>query len=107
MPATKVGIVQQCNLSSTSVQRGATLTATGALQNLGSSAVTLPDVVLAGRRPGGTNDGGPFDDFAPAYNISLAPGQSLTLSASRTFYAADPVGSWRCYLTFETIDGVY
>src|SRR5256714_75850 len=100
-------ITQQCSLSSTVVSSGDALTAKGTLRNIGSSPVTLPDVVLAGRRPGGTNEGGPFDDFAPAYDITLAGGQSLTLSASRSFDAADPLGSWRCYITFETTDGIY
>src|SRR5260221_453954 len=85
-----VSITQQCSLSSSVVYPGSALTATGALLNLGTSAVRLPDVVLAGRRPGGTNEGGPFDDFTPAYNVSLAPGQTMTFTASQSFSTSDP-----------------
>ena len=75
-----VSISQQCSLASNVVHPADTLVATGTLRNLGTSAITLPDVVLAGRPPLGTHDGGPFDDFAPhGRNVLLAPGQSLTL----------------------------
>src|ERR1700674_2300339 len=40
-----VSITQQCSLSNSVASPGSALTATGTLQNLGSSAVTLPDVV--------------------------------------------------------------
>src|ERR671924_172880 len=106
--ATNVVITQQCSLSADTVSYGDTLTATGTLQNQGTSSVTLPEVVLAGRPPQGTNAGGPYDDFAPqASNVTIAPGAGLTLTATRSFITSDPVGAWWCYLTFETSDRVY
>src|SRR5438045_1569112 len=96
-----VVITQQCSLSSSVISSGTTLTATGTLQNLGTSSVKLRDVVLAGRPPLGTHEGGPYDDFAPDTSGNLGQGQSLTLTASRNFSAADPVGAWICFLTYE------
>jgi PKD domain len=103
-----VMITQQCTLSSPVVSPGFTLTGTGTVQNLGPGSVTLLEVVVAGRPPQGTHAGGPWEDFSPnAANRTLAPGASLTVTASRSFTAADPVGTWYCFLTFETRDGVY
>ncbi|TMD62937.1 MAG: PKD domain-containing protein, partial [Chloroflexi bacterium] len=73
-----------------------------------TSSVTLPDVVLAGRPPQGTNAGGPYDDFSPqASNVSVGAGASFTVTASRSFTTSDPTGTWWCYLSFETSDRVY
>src|SRR5579862_6587865 len=55
-----VGALQ---LSAPSVQIGGSLTASATLTNLGPVAVTLEDIVLAGRPPGGSNAGGPYLDF--------------------------------------------
>ena len=105
---TSVVFSQQCILSSSAIHYGDTLTATGSLQNAGDTAVTLPNVVLANRRPGGTNQGGPYDDFSPEwYNVKLGAGQTQTFTATRTFTSSDPTGGWRCYLTFQTSDGAY
>src|SRR5438128_5708755 len=106
--STSVAITQQCSLSSGTVSPGSSLTATGTLQNQGTSSVTLLNMVLAGRPPQGSNAGGPYDDFSPhASNATIAPGASLTLTATRSFTTSDPLGTWWCYLTFETSDKVY
>src|SRR5919201_1061457 len=103
-----VVITQQCSVSSPVVSPGLTLTATGTVLNLGITSVTLPQVVLAGRPPQGTHAGGPWEDFSPvAANQTLAPGASLMVTASRSFSNTDALGSWYCFLTFETSDGVY
>jgi hypothetical protein len=101
-------ITQQCSLSSTLVYPGATLTATGSVQNIGTGTVKLSEVVFGGRPPGGTHANGPYDDFTPnAPNVTLSTGQSFTLTASRSFTASDPTGTWYCFLTFATSDGTY
>ena len=106
--STGVVISRQCSVSSSVVSVGSSLTATGTLQNTGTSSVTLPAVVLAGRPPRGTNSGGPYDDFSPHdSNVTIAAGATVTLTASRSFTSSDRIGAWRCYLTFETSDGVY
>ncbi len=94
-------------LSATSVAPSGTLTGTATLQNTGGSSITLPQIVIAGRPPGGTNAGGPYDDFGRLNNVTLAPGQRVTIQESRAFSSADPSGRWWAYLTYETPDGVW
>jgi hypothetical protein len=95
-------------LSETSVTQGDTVTAQATIKNTGGTSITLPTMFLAGRPPGGTNGGGPFDDFSPAgTNITLAPGQSHTQNASRSFTTNDPTGGWYCFATYETQHGTW
>src|SRR5713101_5689317 len=103
-----VYVTQQCTLSATTVAPGQTLSATGSLWNNTTTALSLLEVVLAGRPPGGTNAGGPFDDFGPVSGaISVGAGATYTLRSSRTFTTSDPAGTWRCFLTYQTADSVY
>jgi hypothetical protein len=37
--------------------------------------------------------------------LTLAPGQSATLNASRTFGASDPVGTWELFATYQDAEG--
>jgi hypothetical protein len=67
----------------------------------------LNDIVIAGRPPGGTNSGGPFDDFGGTGRVTLAAGQLLTYKGSRTFTVSDPTGSWYTYTTYQTADGLW
>jgi hypothetical protein len=107
-PAGGVMVTQPATLSSSSVARGGTLSGKATLKNPGTTSITLSSIVLAGRPPGGTNSGGPTDDFSPEpANMTLAPGQSYTLSASRTFSATDPTGTWYSYVTYQTTDGAW
>ena len=77
------------------------------LQNQGSAGITLARVVIAARPPGGTNTGGPFDDFGNTTAITLAPGQRYTVQQTRVFGAADPPGLWYSYLTYQDRNGVW
>ena len=77
------------------------------LQNKGGSTETLLNIVIAARPPGGTNKGGPYDDFGGTDRITLAPGQSITVQRVRAFTAADPPGAWYAFATFQTLDGIW
>ena len=78
----KVVVSRSCT-SPSSVTIGGTAKAQGTLENTGGTAITLPEVILAGRPPGGTNGGGPFDDFSPtSTNVVLNPGATFTIKAS-------------------------
>lgn len=94
-------------LSGTSVTAGGMLSGAATLRNSGSSAVTLPEIVIAARPPGGTHAGGPYDDFGKLQNVTLQPGASVTIRESRTFNASDPIGVWTAYLTYEDAAGTY
>jgi hypothetical protein len=95
-------------LSALSAAAGDTITGTVTFTNDGTSPVVVEDAVIAARPPGGTHSGGPFDDFTPtAPSQTLAPGASLTLTAARTFSAADPLGAWDMYPTFEDGSGTW
>ncbi|WP_281385068.1 hypothetical protein [Cohnella nanjingensis] len=40
-------------------------------------------------------------------NVTIAPGQTVTITKPKTFTATDPKGAWYAYLTYVTPDGVY
>jgi endoglucanase len=87
---------------------GSTVSASVTYRNDGASPLALERVVLTTRPPGGTNAGGPFDDLAPSAGAAtLAPGQTLTLQASRTLSAGDPTGSWTAFSTWQDAAGTY
>jgi hypothetical protein len=70
--------------------------------NQGAASVAIGSAVIAARPPGGTHATGPFDDFAPPLAAqTLAPGASVTVTATRSFTTSDPVGSWDVYPTWE------
>ncbi|MEK7705728.1 MAG: hypothetical protein AAB426_12270 [Myxococcota bacterium] len=89
--------------------QGGTLTGTVTYANTSDAAIDLTDIVIAARPPGGTHAGGPYLDLTPSTGAtSIAAGASLLVTASRTFSAADTVGQWEAYATYETsIDAVW
>jgi hypothetical protein len=85
---------------------GQKVTGTLVYTNHGASSITFQSIVIAGRPPGGTHAGGPYDDFAPQKSaVTLAPGASLTLVASRTLGAGDALGTWESYPTYRDSQG--
>jgi polygalacturonase len=95
-------------LSAGTVTPGGTLTGTVTYRNDGSSSGTIAQINIAVRPPGGTNSGGPFADMAPTQgSVTLAPGESVTLQASRTFSASEEAGTWYAYSTYEDTSGTW
>jgi hypothetical protein len=103
----RIVVVSPLALSRQVVRRGETVTATATLQNEGEAAVTLARIVITSRPPGGTNAGGPFDDFGVRQAITLAPEQRYTIEETRPFRLTDPVGQWYSYLTYQTAGGAW
>jgi membrane protease YdiL (CAAX protease family) len=100
-------VAGRLTLSRSSVAGGESLTASAMLRNTGDRSLALRDIVIAARPPGGTNAGGPFDDFGGTDSVSLAPGQTAVLRKTRPFTAADPQGVWYAFVTYQTADGVW
>ncbi len=95
-------------LSNTNPRPGETVTARVTYTNATASAVSVKDIVIAGRPPGGSHGGGPYSDFAPTKGAAtIAAGASMTLEASRTFQTSDPRGAWDVYATYEDAQGVW
>jgi hypothetical protein len=103
----RIVVVGPLVLSRRVVRRGETVTARATLLNQGSAGITLARTVIAARPPGGTNTGGPFDDFGNTTTIMLAPGQRYTVQQTRVFSAADPLGQWYSYLTYQDGNSVW
>ena len=85
----------------TSLQLGDTVTASVTYTNQTSSAVVVQALVIAGRRPGATHDGGINDDLSPTTSGTVPPAGTLSLTASRTWTVSDLVGTWEIYSTWE------
>src|SRR5262249_42475628 len=65
-------------------------------------------IVITARPPGGTNGGGPFDDFSPSAGpLTLAAGATVAVAASRTFTSRDPTGTWYAYATYQSANGTW
>jgi hypothetical protein len=95
-------------LGATTVESGQTLNGSVTYRNPHNHSVTVRRIVIAGRPPGGTNLNGPYDDFSPEpTQVTFAPGQSITVTASRPFTASDPTGSWYAYSTYQDANGVW
>jgi len=104
IPAVGVGPL---SLSSTGIAAGGTLTGSVEIRNTSANSVTLRDIVIAARPPGGTNAGGPYNDLGGTNIVTLAPGAGLTVRKVRTFSSRDPRGTWYCFATYQTLDGVW
>jgi hypothetical protein len=89
-------------LDKSTVTAGNTLHGTVTYKNTSAAPITVNEIVIGGRPPGGQNAGGPYEDLAP--NIApttVQPGATITLSSSRAFTSADPVGQWYTFATYE------
>src|SRR2546423_5996964 len=103
-----VSISAPLRIDKTIVSSGGTVTGTVTYQNTSTSSITIRSVAIAARPPGGTHGGGPYSDLRPYLGSSVVlPGGTVTLTASRTFTATDPLGQWETYPTYQDSAGVY
>lgn len=108
-PPSGTGLVidQALTLDKTSLPAtGGTLTGTVRYKNTSTSALTVNNIIIAGRPPGGTNLGGPYYDFSPSSgSITIQPGATYTLTASRSITSSDPTGTWYTFVTYNDSGG--
>jgi endoglucanase len=96
------------SLDKTTVQAGQALTGEATYKNCSSAAMSVQQVVIAGRRPGASHSGGPYDDLMPVQGAIVLPaGDTLTITASRDFTRSDPAGQWVSYATYQDADGTW
>jgi endoglucanase len=89
------------------VQAGQTLTGSVTYRNCTSAPVTVQELTITGRPPGGMGSV-PLDDFTPVLAATtVAVGEPITLTASRTFTAADPAGRWASYPRYQDVGGAW
>jgi glucan endo-1,3-alpha-glucosidase len=104
----KLEIVSNLSLDKSTVAPGQTISGRVTYKNTGGTPVTIRNIVIAGRPPGGTNSGGPYLDFAPRLqDVTVQPGQTVTVTATRTPTAADPTGTYYAYATYEDAGGAW
>jgi endoglucanase len=84
---------------------GGTIDASVTLTNDGTETVDLFQVVITARQPPGYT-APPYLDFGPRLqNTTLAPGESVTLSAALMVDAAGPAGTYHVFATYEDASG--
>jgi len=94
------------SINPTSISAGQTLTGTVTYKNTSASALTISDLRIDARPPGGTHAGGPYADLQPNLGTTtIAAGATVTLNASRAFTSADALGSWEIYTTYQDSSG--
>jgi endoglucanase len=104
--ATRLSITKALTLSTTSVVRGTTLTASVTYKNSGRVPFAINKMSIESRPPGGSHSYGPYASLVPALGpTTIQPGSSVTVTATRAFTTADPQGRWEAYSTFQRADG--
>ena len=101
VPAAGVTVSRPLSVDADTISPGATLHAAATLTNTSTAAISLQNLAIAGRPPGGTNPGGPYDDLASTGPVTIQAGGVYTVQGSRTFTSSDPLGSWYSYLTWQ------
>jgi len=98
-PATsRLSVTKPLALEKSSYVSGEALRGTVTYQNTGTTAFSFRTLVIAGRRPDGSQA-----DLTPALGArTLQPGESVTLAASRTL---DQVGTWTVFSSYWATDG--
>ena len=95
-------------LDNTTVTIGDILQATSTYGNDSSSAIGVQDIVITCRPPGGTNADRPYMGFSPRAGAqTIEPGQTIELSASRSFTSEDPTGRYWAYATYQDAAGAW
>lgn len=88
------------------LRAGSVLNGSVSYRNASASAIAVREIRIAARAPGATHEGGPFTDLAPVLSgLTVEPGASVTLSASRQFSSSDPIGTWEAYSTYQDSAG--
>lgn len=110
-PAAPVGTITLSApiLSSTNLTPGQTVTGVATFKNGTSTPFSLGAGLLSARRPGTSNDTGPYDNWTPDIGVqTVAAGSTLTIPGSWTVPLDAPPGQWRVYLSIRNaITGAY
>jgi endoglucanase len=95
------------SLDKTTVAAGQSVSGHVTYQNCSTTPISLQEIVIAGRPPGGTHAAGPYSDLAPTRGaLTLAANDTITVTASRSFTASD-AGAWISYATYRDAGGVW
>jgi beta-glucanase (GH16 family) len=100
-PATsRMTVTRPLAFDKSSYASGDVLRGTVTYQNTGTSPFSIQALVIAGRRPDGT-----YADLSPALGArTLQPGESATLTASRTL---DQTGTWKFFSSYWNTNGTW
>jgi beta-glucanase (GH16 family) len=88
-------------LDTTTIPQGGTVNGTVTYTNNCTNSFTINNLIIAARASDGTNADFPNRTGA----LTLSPGQSISLSASRLIKSTDPPGQWFAFSSFQTPDG--
>lgn len=85
---------------------GQTIRANVVWRNSSVSPIEVTEAVIAGRAPGATREGGPYDDFGPVKGPTvIAPGETLEMMAS--LLPRPILGEWETYPTYRDQNGAW
>ena len=100
---TGLQITTPLQMAQTSVPRGTTVTATATYKNTCKTPFMLNNLIVASRMSTGGN--ADFDNKVGA--VTVQPGQSVTINASRLIKSTDPVGPWYAFTSFQALNGTW
>jgi beta-glucanase (GH16 family) len=100
-PATsRLTVTKPLSLNPSAPVVGGLLQGTVTYQNTGTSPLSIQTLVIAARRPDGS-----AADFSPAlHGRTLQPGESVTLTSTRTL---DQAGTWKIFSSDQGADGAW
>lgn len=104
----KGAFAKPCRPTAQTIAIGSLFTASATLQNDSASTLAIRDAALTTRPSDGERLDGPYENLSPEVtNVTIPPGESITVTGSRQMAKTDRVGTWICYLTFQTLDYVW
>lgn len=101
--SSRLTVTRPLALERTSITTGSALYGSVTYQNTGTSPFTVRSLVIGARKPDGSNA-----DFTPGiFQRTLQPGESATVTASRSVPAGDQVGTWKVFSSHQSADGLW
>jgi hypothetical protein len=102
-PSGALSVSSPLQLDRSTVTAGGTVNGVVTYRNTGAAPIAIRNLVIAARTGGGAHV-----DFSPGTGPkTVAPGETLTLKASRTIAVNTPVDAWTAFSSWQDAAGVW
>lgn len=107
-PPTGAIVLSTPALTITNLTPGQTVKGTATISNNRNVPLVVTEGWLTAREPSASNQGGPFDDWAPGLSPqTISPGQTVAITAAWVVRTNAPAGVWRAHLAVKDDAGLW